>query len=374
MTNNNFRVALATKNGAYFLTPDEERRNWKLSEPFLKDENINKVVEDRAGNLFAASLAEGVFKSTDGGKTWKSSSKGLHVRKVWEVAPDPHHEGTVYAGTQYGHLFKSTDSGNTWDEVVSLHKAPDRLNWGIDWGFRTAGLALHTIKFDPKNPEIIYLVPAGKGTYRSDDGGETWKSLKGGTSKACNIPPEKMISSAPEGASVEERIKRHLSELHPDTHKIVVSPKDGRLYQQNHCGVYFSDSHGDQWTDVSVDSSLRFGLPLDAVETKSTNVFVIPIPESANPCADHNACIMGQVSVYGTSNWGKSWTKHSEGLPGNAHTTILRDCLTHDEEKDPGLYFGTTTGEVYFSGNLGESWKSIGAGLGRIQGLNVVVS
>ena len=374
MTDHSFRVALATTNGAYFLTPDEERKNWELSKPFLAKESVNKVVDDGRGNLFAASLSEGVFKSTDGGRSWNPSSKGLIVRKVWEIAPDPHHDGTLYAGTQYGHLFKSKDSGGSWEEVASLHNAPERLNWGIDWGYRTAGLTLHTIRLDPTNPDRIYLVAASNGTYRSDDGGETWISLKNGQNSSCTIDPAKMISSAPSDASPAEKTSKHLSELHGDTHKIVVSPKDGRLYQQNHCGVYFSDNHGDLWKDVSIDNETRFGLPIDAVEASTTHVFVIPVPESSNDCKEHNACIQGQLSVYSTSDWGKSWNKHTAGLPRVMHSAVLRDGIAHDNEKEPGVYFGTTTGDMYYSGDLGNSWRNIATGLGRIQGVNVVMS
>jgi photosystem II stability/assembly factor-like uncharacterized protein len=345
-----------------------------LSEPFLTEEDVNKIVEDGHGNLFAASLSEGVFRSKDGGKTWAPSSKGLHVRKVWEIAADPHRPGTLYAGTQYGHLFKSANYGETWDEVTSLYDAPNRLNWGIDWGFRTTGLTIHTIRFDHKDPGRIYLVAAGNGTYRSDDGGESWKSLKSGTNSACTIEPTKLISSAPSGAPHEERLSKHLSELHSCTHKIFVSPKDGKIYQQNHCGVYFSDSHGDHWEDVSVDSNNRFGFAIDVVESPSTNVFVIPVPESTNDCKEHNACIQGQLTVYSTSDGGKSWNSHTKGLPSVMHTTVLRDCLAHDNLKETGLYFGTTAGDLFFSEDLGNSWNKIANDLGRIQGVNVVMS
>lgn len=374
MTNSDFRVALASKSGAYFLTPDNNRENWELSKPFLTEESVNKIVDDGNGNLFAATLSEGVFKSTDAGATWKPSSRGLHVRKVWEVAFDPHHRDTIYAGTQYGHLFKSSDSGNTWDEVVSLHDAPDRLNWGIDWGFRTTGLTLHTIRFDPVNPDIIYIVAAGNGTYRSDDGGETWKPLRNGIKNSCTIEPQKMISSAPKESSEEEKVKRHLSELHSCTHKIIVSPKDGRVYQQNHCGIYFSSNRGDDWKDVSINPDLRFGFPVDVVENSTANVFVIPVPESPIDCKEHNGCIQGQLAVYRTSDDGKNWTRQTDGLPEKTHTTVLRDCFTHDHEEKQGLYFGTSTGELYFSEDLGNSWREIVSGLGRIQGVNIIHS
>ncbi len=371
LTSNTFKVALATKNGAYFLTPDEERKKWDLSKPFLMDENVNKVVGDGYGNYFAASLSEGVFKSTDSGKTWTPSNKGLHVRKVWEIEADPHHRGTVYAGTQFGHLFKSTNSGDNWEEMVSLHDAPNRQNWGIDWGYNTTGLTIHTIKFDPTTPDRIFIVAAGNGTYRSDDGGKTWKSLKNGLNSTCTIDTDKLISSASDIAPPEEKLSKHLAEVHSDTHKIVVSPKDGRVYQQNHCGTFFSDNHGDLWRDVSIDKHNRFGFSVDLVESGAPHVFIVPVPDTGE-CKDHNVCIQGQLSVYSTTDGGKSWTRHTKGLPDKVHTNVLRDSFTHDNTEHPGLYFGTTTGDMYFSGDLGNSWKNIGTGLGRIQGVNVV--
>lgn len=374
MTDHSFKIALATNNGAYFLTPVEGRREWELSEPCLTEENINKVVGDGHGNLFAASFSEGIFKSNDGGKTWKSSSKGLHVRKVWEIAADPHRPGTIYAGTQYGHLFRSTDYGDSWNEVTSLHDAPDRLNWGIDWGFRTTGLALHTIRFDMTDPDRIYLVASGNGTYRSDDEGETWKSLKSGVNSSCTIDPKETISSAPSDSTPEEKMSRHLSELHSCTHKIAVSPKDGRIYQQNHCGTYFSDSHGDHWKDVSIDKDNRFGFSVDVVESALPNVFIIPVGPEQFECKDHNVCIQGQLSVYSTSDWGKTWKRNTKGLPDGVHTNVLRDSFAHDDENEPGLYFGTTTGDAFFSSDLGNSWVNVASGLGRIQGVNVVVT
>lgn len=374
MANKTFRIALATKNGAYFLSPDELRKKWVLSDPILSGENINKIIDDGHGNLFAASFDEGIFKSTNGGKTWKMSSRGLFVRKVWELAADPHHKGTIYTGTQYGHLFRSMNYGETWEEVTSLHEAPNRKEWGIDWGYRTTGLALHTIKFDANKPGMIYLVAAGNGTYRSDDEGETWKSLKAGMNLSCNIEPAKLISSAPLNASPEEKLARHLEELHSNTHKIVISPKDGKIYQQNHCGTFFSSNHGDLWRDISIDSRNRFGFSIDVIENHSSHVFTIPVPDVENDCRAHNVCIRGQLAIYSTSDEGRSWERHTNGLPDNVHTNVLRDSIAHDSSEQPGLYFGTTTGDVYFSSNLGNSWRCIASGIGRIQGVNVIES
>ena len=366
-------VAVATKEGAYLLTSDGGRAQWIVGKRFLTDEDVNRIILDGDGKMFAATLTEGVFASDDLGKTWKPSSRGLNVRKVWTIEADPHEKGVLYAGTHYGHLFRSTNYGQTWEEVASLHEAPNRKDWGIDWGHGTTGLALHTIKFDITDPKMIYLVAAGNGTYRSDDGGGTWKSLKTGLNSSCTLDPAKLISSAPSDASPEEKLSRHLAELHSDTHKIVVSPKDGRIYQQNHCGVYVSNDYGNNWKDISPNEKNRFGFPIDIVENGRGNVFVVPVPDEENDCKAHNVCIRGQLTVYRTTDSGKSWNKLTHGLPDGVHTNVLRDSFSHDSLETPGIYLGTTTGEVFCSTDLGDSWRQIAGGLGRIQGISAMV-
>ena len=67
---------------------------------------------------------------------------------------------------------------------------------------------------------------------------------------------------------------------------------------------------------------------------------------------------------------GKSWKELTNGLPGKVHNCVLRDSLTSDDQEVPGVYFGTTTGEVYASTDNGNSWNEIASGLGRIQGVS----
>ena len=84
----------------------------------------------------------------------------------------------------------------------------------------------------------------------------------------------------------------------------------------------------------------------------------------------HNSCIQGQLSVMRSSDEGKTWKQLTNGLPKNVHNCVLRDSVTSDDQKNPGIYFGTTTGEVYASIDNGNTWKEIAKGLGRIQGLS----
>jgi photosystem II stability/assembly factor-like uncharacterized protein len=126
---------------------------------------------------------DGVYKSLDGGKTWKNI--GLHdSRAIGKVIINPNNPDIVFVaalGHPYGPnpergIFRTTDGGKTWEKV--LYK--DENTGGID------------VAFDPHNPNIIFAAlwqarrtswtlsdgGPGSGLYRSGDGGTTWKRIE----------------------------------------------------------------------------------------------------------------------------------------------------------------------------------------------------
>ena len=133
------------------------------------------------GNI---SHGDGVYRSLDGGKTWKNV--GLRdSRAIGKVIINPTNPDIVFVaalGHPYGPntergIFRTTDGGKTWEKV--LYK--DENTGGID------------VAFDPHNPNILFAAlwqarrtswsmssgGPGSGLYRSNDGGTTWKRLRG---------------------------------------------------------------------------------------------------------------------------------------------------------------------------------------------------
>lgn len=368
MRSSEVHIAVSTNKGAYILSSDEGREKWETTGPFLSNEDVNNIASDRGGRLYASTLTDGVFVSDDAGKTWKPSNKGLHVKKVWNVEPDPHEEGSVYAGTHYGHLFRSKDSGDTWTEVSGLHEAPLRNEWGVDWGFGTIGLALHTVRFDPKQKGKMYVVSSGAGPYLSMDYGETWTLLRNGVNESC---PRGASDESWETTDVAEREKQHLDNVHKCTHKLAISSSSpGTVFQQNHCGVFVSTDSGGKWTDISIAPEIRHGFAITLAENGRNSLFVIPAYQDR--CQKHNSCILGPLEVYRTGDSGKNWKSVSNGLPADTHTGVLRDSMTHDFLPEPGVYFGTTTGDVYASTDLGGIWTKISGNLNRVQGVSAL--
>ncbi len=361
-------VAVGTTRGGFLLTSDSSRKTWRRSSPFLKGESVNNFAySPEEGRLYAATLTEGVFASKNLGKTWTPINKGLHVRKAWTVAVDSKDPAILYAGTQYGHLFRSADSGDNWEEVSGLFTAPRRKEWGIDWAFGTTGLCIHTVRVDRNNSNRIYIVASGNGPYRTEDGGKSWKLLQDGVMGTCPVGGEAKAPDIPKNARVKQ-LKEHLETVHACTHKLVLSRKNPRqIYQQNHCGVYLSENAGDSWTDRSPGDSLRHGFPITLVENGRNALYVVPAFQEI--CKQHNSCIQGQLAVYATDGSGRDWRRLADGLPKDVHTCVLRDAMDNDGLHPAGIYFGTTTGEVYGTRDQGDSWSSLAKDVGRVQGV-----
>ena len=187
------------------------------------------------GNI---SHGDGVYRSLDGGKTWKNV--GLKdSRAIGKVIVNPTNPDIAFVaalGHPYGPntergIFRTTDGGKTWEKV--LYK--DENTGGID------------VAFDPHNPNIIFAAlwqarrtswsmasgGPGSGIYRSNDGGTTWKHLE-----------EHGLPKGPYGkigvavAANSDRVYALIEAHNPDG------------------GLYRSDDGGDSWQLVNPDHSL----------------------------------------------------------------------------------------------------------------------
>jgi photosystem II stability/assembly factor-like uncharacterized protein len=134
-------------------------------------------------------------RSDDGGETWESVGNefiyegvpGTHqwydgtphpwaFARVWHLEPSLTDPETLYAGVEDAGLFRSTDGGRTWNELAGLRGHGSAPSWQPGAG----GMCLHTILLDPDNPERIFIAISAAGAFRSDDRGETWRAINRG--------------------------------------------------------------------------------------------------------------------------------------------------------------------------------------------------
>ncbi len=113
----------------------------------------------------------GIFKSTDGGKTWKPLSKGLPndiVQAQLAIAPSaPSTLIAAVATLDAGRLYRSDDAGESWT-LATTDERP---------GARIGGGDLPVLRIDPQNPEVVYA--ASVVCWKSTDGGKTWEGWRG---------------------------------------------------------------------------------------------------------------------------------------------------------------------------------------------------
>src|SRR5678815_4491907 len=111
----------------------------------------------------------GIFKSTDGGNTWTQLTAGLPVEGLGRIglAVTPTNRNLLYAivDAKEGGLFSSNDAGATWTKISA-----DTRIWGRGWYF-------NKVTTDPKDPDTVYV--QNTSIYKSTNGGKNWTAIKG---------------------------------------------------------------------------------------------------------------------------------------------------------------------------------------------------
>jgi photosystem II stability/assembly factor-like uncharacterized protein len=151
-------------------------------------------------------------------------------------------------------------------------------------------------------------------------------------------------------------------------HKLVRSPADGdRMYQQNHVGMHRSDDAGQTWTEITEGLPTEFGFAAATHPYDRDTFYVIPLdPGHGRTMPD------GHAAVWRTRDAGSSWQPLDRGLPQrDAHVGVLREAMAVDSEDAPGLYFGTSTGQIFASADEGDSWTQIADYLPPISSVEV---
>ena len=260
--------------------------------------NRMSAVVGEPGNLnvaYAGSASGGIFKTIDGGIHWEPIFDDVEVSSVGALALAPSDPNVLWAGTGETHIrshisigdgiYKSTDGGATWRHM------------GLDATGRIARITIH-----PTNPDVVYAAALGhaygpqqeRGVYRTMDGGGTWERVlfvdeDTGASDITMDPsnPRNLIagmwpieittylrtSGGPgggvyrsrDGGDTWERLERGLPETTMGKVGVAYAPSNpDRVYalvetkQYEYEGVLFrSDDGGDSWELISHDFNLQ---------------------------------------------------------------------------------------------------------------------
>jgi photosystem II stability/assembly factor-like uncharacterized protein len=375
------RILVGTRKGAFVLTSDAKRKKWAVDGPHFAGWEIyhlkgSPVDPDRIyASQTSSWFGQIIQRSDDGGKSWsqpgsdgsveEAAASGMpqgesnmfvydtseetgkpltthqwydgtqhpwEFARVWHLEPSLDDPDTCYAGVEDAALFRTGDGGLTWHELAGQRGHES----GPDWAPGAGGMCLHSIVLDPSNQDRIYCAISAAGTFRSDDGGDTWTPINQGLHS--------------------EHIPDPTAEVGHCVHRITIHPSNpNTLFMQKHWDVMRSDDGGNTWREVSGNLPSDFGFPIAVHAHEPETIYVVPIlSDSLHYPPD------GKLRVYRSRSGGEEWEALTTGLPQeHCYVNVLRDAMAVDSADPCGVYFGTTGGQVYASADSGDSWEPI---------------
>ncbi len=347
-----FLLLVGTTKGAFIVQSNAQRTRWKVGGPYFHGQAVYAMAYDgRVGQRRIWASTQSIWgtllrSSDDFGRSWTNpqeaairfpNDSGVSLKNIWQISLGrPEEPNVLYCGVEPAALFETRDAGETWSLVRGLFDHPHRHRWMPGNG----GLALHTIILDPTNNQRMYVAISAGGVYRTDNGGSTWTAQNRGI-RAMFMP-----SKYPEFGQC--------------VHKIVMHPtRPERLFLQNHWGLYRSDDHAENWTDIANGVPSDFGFAMVIHPKNPDCVYIVPVESDEFRCTCD-----GRLRIYRTRNAGGSWEPLIRGLPQKgAHETVLRDAMTADSFNPVGIYFGTRSGKLFGSGDEGRTWQKMLEGL-----------
>jgi hypothetical protein len=361
-------LLVATRKGAWLFHGDAARKGWRVDGPhFLGNIIHHMVLDPRDGRTILATASTGhlgptLFRSSDLGRTWKEASKppafpkvpegekGRAVNHTFWLTPCHANEPLAwYAGTSPQGLFRSEDGGDTWAPIAGVNDdAKLRSYMGAEQEGTPDGPKMHSVTVDPRDPNHLYFAMSGGGVHESLDRGRTWTPLV-------------------QGLEVVEGFNKEDLACH-DPHCVRLCPSNpDRLYQQNHCGIYRIDRPSNEWTRIGKQMPKEvgdIGFPVVIHPRDADTAWVFPMDGTTVWPRTSPA---GKPAAYVTRDGGKSWQRLAKGLPNNqAWWTVKRQAMTGDAQDPVGLYFGTTSGELWASRDEGRRWSCIARNLPEI--------
>jgi hypothetical protein len=352
------RILVGTRKGTCIVEGDASRKKWKVGPLAHAGNEVYHVVADprHPGDLY--SLVNSVFwgpvlyRSRDYGKRWTEAGTPMMastktrpprfdgnpdtpapvypIANLWHLEPGlPSEPDTLYLGVDPHMIFRSSDLGATWDPIDAINQHPARKGWAPGAG----GACLHTILLDPRDADRFYIGLSAVGTFRTDDGGKSWKP----TNKGVLTP--------------------FLPNKHPETgqcvhHVVADAANPDTFYRQDHGGMYVSHDRMEKWVRIGKPLGDDFGFGVASAPAAPGRAYFVRLDGEARTTAGHF-----QVEEWNDQK--RRWRNllSPKDFPGNFG--VQREGIATDTLDSPGIYVGTTTGQLFVSPNGGNSWKLI---------------
>jgi photosystem II stability/assembly factor-like uncharacterized protein len=312
--------------------------------------------------LYFSTRSDGVYKSEDAGETWKKINQGLDTEYIDRIEVAPSSSDIAVAagidtnpalGEKAGKigkgLYRTTDGGKTWSSIL---RSPAVIN---------------QIAIAPKNPEQILFGDTEGNLYLSTDAGKTWQKLPlpkdlgtvGAIAFSPNVDSDRtfFVGMIGKGIWKTENLGESFEAIGQDMgdskiEDLVFSPNyatDSTLYASTwQDGVYVSQDGGKTWKKRS-EGLTRDHQADDFKEPHFTDLKVF----------GETIFLAGFNGLFRTVDGGQQWRELDTLLKG----TVIALAVSPNYEKDSTLAIANYVGNIFISNDQGETWAPANRGL-----------
>lgn len=323
---------MGTTGGGLWKTTDAGQRWNNISDGYFKTGSVGAVavseshtnvvycgMGEHAPRAVMTSHGDGVYKSTDAGKTWVhlGLEKTQHIARIIIHPTNPDivyvaAQGALYGPNQERGIYKTTDGGKTWTNVLFVNSLTGCSELSMD--MNSPNVLYAAMWHHQRKPWKVISGGDGSGLYKSTDGGETWNKIHKG------LPLEKGKMAIAVARSNSNKVYA-LIESDTDTDK---------------GGLFVSNNAGDSWSRISTDNRLT------QRAWYYIEVFIDPNNE--------NTVYVLSAPALKSIDGGKSWSRIT-GTHGDYHDLWINPhnsnnlCISND-------------GGAAISFDQGESWST----------------
>ena len=304
-------IYVGTHDGVCALNSSDSGLSWKAGKiTTLANAAARLSVSPvEPGRAYLAAYEAGVFRTDDGGETWRQMSS-YPTGYAHSVLAHPNDPGVLFVGSEPAAVFRSNDGGESWEECRGFQDVPEANQWHFH-GNRLSHV--RELRTAPGDSDTMFAGIEVGGMVRSSDGGRTWKQLPG---------------------------------THDDVHFINISKANPRrVYVATAEAPYRSDDGGDHWEVINNGLERRYTLHISAAPHDADLVLVTVSTNAgrANP------------QLYRSTDGGSHWKLiESVGNDGDMVVAIDWDPISQNR-----VYAGTDGGKIYCSDDGGQQWKPV---------------
>lgn len=339
-------IMVGTLDGIFKVT--RSNGSWQVVSQNLNgmEANALTVHPGKREIVYSGMRGGGVFRTDDAGKTWRRLGEKVLSDKIRALAVDPSSPDTVYVGTEPPALWQSQDGGGSWKEITGVGRLANERRW--TYPVPAIQPHIRSIAIDPRDPKKLCLAAQVGGVLLSADSGESWTDVRYPLDMDVHCvtfdPVKAAVLYAATGGG----------ENFPDP----TPPPKGRP-------LYRSRDGGESWESITDMLTRTYAVPI-RVHPLNSQLLYLGVAEEPPPFW-LNRSIKANGALMRSADGGATWQQLSGGFP-NPYQSMV-ECIEFDLDAPDHVFAGTggegaryiklTEGEIFHSGDRGDTWEKI---------------